>query len=555
MRYGRFCSLVVFLVAVAAPADGHVSGGDSFLHVKLDGDSIHAQWGIALWSLSNVLQLDGNGDGRVMGDEVHERLGVIADYALAGLKLSVDDTPCAIETGRHEVAGKYAIVRFSPRCPTPVRTITLDYRLFFDTDPVHRGLVRLEHEGRTHTGILSKHDSIQRIDLVVGRPWHQFLAYVIEGTWHIWIGFDHIAFLVALLLPAVLRRRQQHWEPVTAWREALGRVLTVVTSFTVAHSLTLSVAALGIVTLPVRFVESAIALSVVVAACNNLYPILPGKHTVTLTFRFGLIHGFGFTNVLQELGLPQGALLLSLLGFNVGAEIGQLAIVALALPFAYACRRHWTYRHVALTCGSAATMGMALLWFVERAFDVPSLLPSGPEVDPRAAFTGVAPYLLPRLRHPLVIAGGILFLLVGLSRALVRTGIVAAGASRVASLVSRRLMRYGLSVALGGVALGCVIAYSAAREEAAIMAKASELADQLAEPLRQQLRVAEPYEMGYRVQLEALREAITFLASQHNRGAAPEGVAKGIRATRHGQNGCGSGPSEGRSRGGRHARR
>ena len=153
-----------------------------------------------------------------------------------------------------------------------------------------------------------------------------------EGTFHIWIGFDHVLFLLSLLLPAVLVHESRRWTGVGSFRAALTEVLWVVTAFTVAHSITLPIAALQIVGLPSRLVESAIAASVVLAAANNLVPVVERRRWL-VAFGFGLIHGFGFASVLTELGSPEEALVLSLLGFNVGVEIGQLVIVACS------CRR------------------------------------------------------------------------------------------------------------------------------------------------------------------------------------------------------------------------
>ena len=168
----------------------------------------------------------------------------------------------------------------------------------------------------------------------------QFVDYLEEGVLHIWAGFDHILFLLSLLLPAVLVPSAisgEAWAAAPGFRAALWDVLKVVTAFTVAHSITLSLATLGVVSLPSRLVESAIAASVVLAAVNNIRPVVHGGRWI-IAFCFGLIHGFGFASVLSDLGLPQGSLLLALIAFNLGVELGQLAIVAVFLPLAYAHR-------------------------------------------------------------------------------------------------------------------------------------------------------------------------------------------------------------------------
>lgn len=150
---------------------------------------------------------------------------------------------------------------------------------------------------------------------------------------------------------------------------AVKEVVKVVTAFTLAHSITLSLAALQIISLPSRLVESAIAASVVVAALNNLRGTIEGRRWV-MAFVFGLLHGFGFASVLADLGLPQNALVLALVGFNVGVEIGQLAIVAVFLPLAFWLRPTRFYRVGVLKVGSLLVAMLASWWLAQRLFDL-----------------------------------------------------------------------------------------------------------------------------------------------------------------------------------------
>ena len=197
----------------------------------------------------------------------------------------------------------------------------------------------------------------------------QILSYGRQGVWHIWIGFDHILFLLSLLLPAVLRRRDGRWRAVGTFHEAVVEVLKVVTAFTLAHSVTLTLATLGLVALPSRLVESLIAASVVLAALNNVFPLVQRRLWV-VAFAFGLVHGLGFATVLAELGLPRHALIVSLVAFNLGVELGQLAIVALLLPLIFALRETSLYPRLMLRAGSSAIAVLGGLWLVERAFDL-----------------------------------------------------------------------------------------------------------------------------------------------------------------------------------------
>jgi hypothetical protein len=147
----------------------------------------------------------------------------------------------------------------------------------------------------------------------------------------------------------------------------LLQAAVIVTAFTVAHSVTLSLAALGWVTPASRWVEAAIAASVLLAALNNIWPIVTRRLWLA-SFGFGLIHGFGFAGALSELGLPRGARLVSLLGFNLGVEAGQLCLVIVILPVLYlAGRRPW-YRRAAMPALSFAIAGLAGWWLYQRVF-------------------------------------------------------------------------------------------------------------------------------------------------------------------------------------------
>src|SRR5262249_934362 len=197
----------------------------------------------------------------------------------------------------------------------------------------------------------------------------QFLDYFQTGIWHIWTGFDHILFLCALLLPSVLEYRHGRWQAVASFREAFFEILGIVTAFTIAHSITFSLAVLGFITLPSRLIALTIAASVVIAALNNLYPLIE-KRLWIVAFVFGLVHGLGFANILRDLVLPKPALAVSLVSFNLGVEAGQLAIVATFLPLAYLSRRSWLYPRLALGAGSLSIAAGASVWLGRRSLDI-----------------------------------------------------------------------------------------------------------------------------------------------------------------------------------------
>ncbi len=375
LRRGRRMLALLLLLLVAPVALAH-KPSDSYLTLQTTAGEIRGQWDIALRDLDYAIGLDDNQDGAITWGELRAHHADTAAYALARLQLSADGQICPTRAVEHLVDehsdGGYAVLRFTATCPDiagAIHTLSVNYRLFFDLDPQHRGLLKIEHAGETRSVIFSAGTPLQRIELTAPSGLRQFVDYTAHGVWHIWIGFDHLLFLISLLLPAVLLRVDREWAGAERFRDALWEVLKVVTAFTVAHSITLSLAALGVVQLPSRWVESAIAASVIVAALNNLL-VIAGPSRWLFAFAFGLIHGFGFASVLADLGLPRESLLLALVAFNVGVELGQLTVVAVFLPLAWSLRRQWIYRRGVLAGGSLLVIAIASVWLVERVFDL-----------------------------------------------------------------------------------------------------------------------------------------------------------------------------------------
>jgi hypothetical protein len=238
----------------------------------------------------------------------------------------------------------------------------------FDQDSLHRGLLKVDLPGFQSSALLSPERPEAQLSQAYSSAWRVFGRYIVEGVWHIWIGIDHIVFLLSLLVLAPLlpsRQRITQWPAAQQAKPVLIDVLAVVTAFTVAHSITLGLTILGWLTPPPDLVEPAIALSVVLAALNNLLGVNSLKRW-RLAFVFGLVHGFGFASVLLDLGLPASALVAALGGFNVGVELGQLAIVLVFLPVAWLLRHTRFYRWVVVTGGSAAIVVLGLFWTLDR---------------------------------------------------------------------------------------------------------------------------------------------------------------------------------------------
>jgi HupE / UreJ protein len=365
--------LGLLLAFAAAGALAH-KASDSYLTLTLaDSGKVSGHWDIALRDLEEAVGLDADGDGNVTWGEVKARHGDIAGYALSRLALRGDGRACTLQAGAQQIDdhtdGAYTVIPLSGECPEKTARLTVDYRLLFDIDPQHRGLLRLEAGGRNLTSVLGPDSGAQHFVAGETSLWRSLAEFVREGIFHIWTGFDHLLFLVALLLPAVLVRTAGRWQPAPNVRKVIWTVAGIVTAFTLAHSLTLALAVLGLVTPPSRWVESLIAVSVIAAAIDNLRPFIPGPRW-SMAFVFGLVHGFGFASVLIDLNLPTDTLAVSLVGFNLGVEIGQLAVVGALLPLAYVARHTTVYPRRVVWLGSFAIAMVASGWLVDRAFDL-----------------------------------------------------------------------------------------------------------------------------------------------------------------------------------------
>jgi hypothetical protein len=387
LRLPALASALVLGLACAGAAQAHKSS-DAYLNWRVEGRTVEQRLDIALRDLDRDLALDADDDGQLTWGEVRGRWADLVRVAADGVRFTADgqrctpvvpttpNTPATLQLDEH-TDGRYAVLRQTFECPAPVRRIEADYRLFAASDPTHRGIVRIvSARGVEQGAVLVPGAGPQSFSTEpdAGAAGRSFAGFVFEGLHHIAIGLDHVLFLVTLLMVAVWRRDDvgTGWVPrqtaASAWKEALR----LVSAFTVAHSLTLGLAASGVLAPPSRWVESLIAASVLVAAIDNVRPFLRGPRWAMVSV-FGLVHGFGFAGPLQDLGLRQGELAWPLLGFNLGVELGQLGLVALLLPLACLWRDRAFYRGV-VRSGSGAIAALASVWMLERSLQL-SLLP------------------------------------------------------------------------------------------------------------------------------------------------------------------------------------
>ncbi|MEQ1683531.1 MAG: HupE/UreJ family protein [Burkholderiaceae bacterium] len=376
----RALCMGVALLGGVAPAHAHKSS-DAYLQLDAGASGMTLRWDIALRDLDATLDVDADEDGKLTWAEVKGAWPRVQDYALA--RLQVDG--CALRATDRALErrndGAYAVLFLASDCVLS-QAPAIHYTLFREVDPTHRGIARVQRVGQPL--VLAMLDPGQAASVpaaaqtaaptatehLAGDSRWEFLR---EGIRHILTGYDHVLFLLCLLLPSVMRRTPEGWRPVERLSQAVWPIVGIVSAFTVAHSITLGLAALKIVSLSPAFIEPAIAVTIILAALDNVWPIFPVRRMV-VTFFFGLIHGFGFAGVLAELNLPTTAFAWALLQFNVGLELGQLLIVVCVSALLFLFRERPAYRSWVIRGGSFAAILVGVLWLVERTANV-SLMP------------------------------------------------------------------------------------------------------------------------------------------------------------------------------------
>jgi hypothetical protein len=361
--------LAITALGFAASANAHIAS-NAFVTVEVHGEHLQGSIELAVRDAELAVGVDSNHDSRITWGELRASGPRLEAYVADHLGFAAQRSPCVIGFGTlavdKRVDGAYLWLPWSARCGQTVQRLSVRYELMRDIDPSHRGLLTLKAGSTAQTAVLGA-SAWLTLDAEHPSRWLTFTEYVQAGVTHILSGIDHLLFLLSLLLPAVLQRTQGHWQPVPAARPAFLGILKVVTAFTAAHSITLGLAAFDIIRLPSRLTESAIAASIIVAALNNIVPVVTSARA-RIAFAFGLLHGFGFASVLTDMGLPQGARLLALLAFNLGIELGQLAVVLAVMPLAYWVRSDVRYRRVVLPAGSTVVAALATVWLLQRAF-------------------------------------------------------------------------------------------------------------------------------------------------------------------------------------------
>ncbi len=305
---------------IAMPAFSHSGDATGFASIGIDGDKV----------IYRYTPTTGGADDATLVRLIREKVSV-----------SADQQPCP--------ASEPQGMQVDYVCPAAPRELVIRDDMADTLGDKHHVIAVMTWQGGSSSLNFSATEREARVSLAGAEKPQGAASFFLLGVEHIATGYDHLLFLLALILCGV----------------NLVSLLKIITAFTLAHSITLGAAALDIITLPSTLVEAVIALSIAYVAFENLFPRFAVSHRWHISFLFGLVHGFGFSSVLKEIGLPKDSLIWSLLNFNLGVEAGQLVAVLIAVPLLMQLRK--TTHETRVVRGlSAAVLVVGLVLFGER---------------------------------------------------------------------------------------------------------------------------------------------------------------------------------------------
>jgi hydrogenase/urease accessory protein HupE len=337
----------LWLALLAAPAALAHQPSVSYGELSVRGSSVAVVLRFSIWDLRAAMRID---------DPAHPPLGALTRLLLEPIRVEAQGRACALEsrvTAAPEGEDGLALTaRWS--CPETVEDLSVRAGFIEALPPGHTHLARVDFgQGEVSQRVAQADDPSFEARRARSAS-REFGRFLLLGVEHIFTGYDHIAFLVGLLLLGGTVRE----------------LVKIVTAFTAAHSLTLALATLGVLTPSPRLIEPLIAASIVFVGAENLWALRTRgaetalRHRWMITFAFGLVHGFGFASVLRALQLPRAVLATGLVSFNLGVEVGQIAIVLLAFPL---LRRVRALPRFA-AAGSAAIALLGAIWTLQRVF-------------------------------------------------------------------------------------------------------------------------------------------------------------------------------------------
>ena len=375
--YSVLISIISSLVSHYSYA--HAEGED-YVFVNFFDQRIEGEFQINFIDLSEKLLIQIPSDENSALEAIQTSAPKVIDYINSNFSIStVEGKKLNLNFIESKVLPEttYAQYLFEIQVSKLPEEVVIFHNMFYENDPKHRGLFLIQYNavqakdyGEEYTALIfNPNNSEQTLDLTKVPGLLDSLGMVWQGMLHIWKGLDHVLFILALILPTVLRRDDESWQAVDNYKNSLWQLLKIITVFTIAHSITLLLAALEIVKLNSRFVESMIALSIILVAANNLTQSVKRGSLLVILF-LGLFHGLGFASVMGNLPFRMDDLVKMVIRFNIGVELGQIAIVMLVFPALYMLRKKPYYNSVILKGGSLLLILIASYWFLQRAFNL-----------------------------------------------------------------------------------------------------------------------------------------------------------------------------------------
>lgn len=353
---------------------------ENYVYLNVEADNLSGMFEINVNDIRTKLNIDVDEGDRPRLEGMVETADRVQQYLSENFQLSESGSLINLEFQTPTLFEDNAdYLRYPFKASLPSGTVLTVFNSIFLTpdmmknDRLHRSMLVIEYNRRESLEFGSEHVAIvftpkrltQDVDLTDPPGILRWQDFLVQGVLHILIGYDHILFITVLLLATVMRVRGGRWKPVSRFRSALWKTLKIVTIFTIAHSITLSLAALGLVNVDAVIVETVIALSIIGMALTNIFPKY-ATHNWMLIFLFGLFHGLGFASVMGDLQFRNVFLEKILIMFNVGVELGQLSIVIVVFPILFLIRKKSYYKTVVMNVISIIAIMVSLLWVAER---------------------------------------------------------------------------------------------------------------------------------------------------------------------------------------------
>jgi len=373
LKHATTCLLLMVLF-FSTSVSAHQTG-NSYLYVTEVNGQLRIDIDFIVRDLDNLLQNTAQASkdkptSTPAPEQLQAKQAAITQIIQASLVVEINEQAQTLDFIDQSIVlhndGLYVRQRFSgPSIPVPVRFMVVRYGFFNQNDKLGRAFFKLRLGQEELSSVFDSSKETQRFALGESKRWATMGLFTQEGAMHIWGGPDHLLFLFTLLLPGLMLLQRESNTSRLGTRAAGMFALKVITAFTLAHSVTLLASVMDWITLPSRWIESAIALSIMLSAALNLQKRIVFSHW-KLALVFGLIHGMGFANGLRELGLSHLYFMETLLAFNIGVELGQIAaVLAVGIPIVLLARndqsKAWLTRWISVT-----VFLIALFWLIER---------------------------------------------------------------------------------------------------------------------------------------------------------------------------------------------